>query len=380
MENNHDKERTVVVEIDSHAQFIRILSDPKMTWRAIFFLSFMLAAIFLLISIVILSLKEPFNIQNFTMNDYGAVTTSTQDDTETTYWLFNSAELWANSGISVEKGDRLTIRTSGRNHGAIHHLSEASLENRRYGYQWSDGNGREQGPEWNDERMYFPISRTNAEGMILMQVFPPDEIYDPTQSPERQKQLREKYFDGSNPASDERIYAIGKERTEILIHQPGRLHFSINDVVLTDANIERLYKRHIKTMIGEGLNASDTTAAWKILNIPKPATIVSSTGSDTINNACKVDDDAFRLLKTTAHIEGLRKFMTSGGLKIDAYPDPEYVTFINRDHPTDTIHVKAHPLFNELLYYRHHQYYDAWFVDNIGSMLLVIERKKNDNK
>jgi hypothetical protein len=31
---------------------------------------------------------------------------------------------------------------------------------------------------------------------------------------------------------------------------------------------------------------------------------------------------------------------------------------------------------NELEYYRYHNFVDAWFVDNIGSFMIVIERKK----
>ncbi|MBO4660358.1 MAG: hypothetical protein J5610_02740 [Prevotella sp.] len=44
------------------------------------------------------------------------------EDKEVIYWLLNTADVWANSGIHVEKGDELTIRASGLSHAGIHHL------------------------------------------------------------------------------------------------------------------------------------------------------------------------------------------------------------------------------------------------------------------
>ena len=35
-----------------------------------------------------------------------------------------------------------------------------------------------------------------------------------------------------------------------------------------------------------------------------------------------------------------------------------------------------YPLVNELVYYKEKEFRDAWFVDNIGSFLIVIERKR----
>jgi len=34
-----------------------------------------------------------------------------------------------------------------------------------------------------------------------------------------------------------------------------------------------------------------------------------------------------------------------------------------------------YPLVNELVYYKQTKFRDAWFVDNVGSFLIVIERK-----
>ena len=35
----------------------------------------------------------------------------------------------------------------------------------------------------------------------------------------------------------------------------------------------------------------------------------------------------------------------------------------------------GYPLVNELIYYKQEKYRDPWFTDNVGSFLIVIERK-----
>jgi len=37
-----------------------------------------------------------------------------------------------------------------------------------------------------------------------------------------------------------------------------------------------------------------------------------------------------------------------------------------------------YPVLNEVLYYRDQDFPDAWFVDNVGSFLIVIERDKEN--
>lgn len=39
--------------------------------------------------------------------------------------------------------------------------------------------------------------------------------------------------------------------------------------------------------------------------------------------------------------------------------------------------MKVTHLFNELIYYYDKEYRDPWYMDNVGSFLIVIERKTN---
>lgn len=376
-EKPKSKPDEIIITINRHTKLFELLNNSRKIWRAFCVLLILIIFLFVGIPLIILALKGPLDVKTLVMNQYGAVTTITKD-TETTYWLFNSAELWANSGIEVDTGDRLTIRASGLNHSAIHHLAITAIENRQQAgiLRWSDANGREQDLEWNNQRMYFPIMDTKAPGMVLMQVFPHDSVNDPTNQ-QRQKKIRDNYFDGQSPASEGRLYAIGKERNEILIHKPGVLHFTINDVVLTDANIESLYRKQLEALVSDSLmeNKEKATALDLLLNCPAPDGVMKAETDSVIDYS--VNDSIYQLIKKIAHNAKSKEFVKNGkGLKIKGYP--LNVRLINKANPRQKIEIPAgsHPLFNELLYYKHTGYFDAWFADNLGSMLLVIERKR----
>ena len=95
----------------------------------------------------------------------------TVEDTEISYWLFNTAELWANSGIEVKKGDVLTIRASGASHTAIHHLVEDAGSNKTLRDKWvGTGGTRPTGSTRDKYRREYRIARNLPEGILLMGV------------------------------------------------------------------------------------------------------------------------------------------------------------------------------------------------------------------
>ena len=47
--------------------------------------------------------------------------------------------------------------------------------------------------------------------------------------------------------------------------------------------------------------------------------------------------------------------------------------YYNGKNPDST----GYPLVNELIYYKEKKYRDPWYMDNVGSFLIVIERKTN---
>lgn len=57
------------------------------------------------------------------------------------------------------------------------------------------------------------------------------------------------------------------------------------------------------------------------------------------------------------------------------YDDLEDKAYDFGSHP-DSTYEKYFPVVNELNYYKEAKFRNAWFVDNLGSFLIVIERKR----
>ena len=137
-ENNVPK---VEIEIKRHQQLFELLSNPNRMWRVLLSLFLIIVVFFWGIAFVVIAIKKYYPYNVIETNIYGATTMKTEDK-EVIYWLFNTADLWANSGIDVKKGDVLTIRASGASFTAIHHLVDASEKNYRPTDKWVGTEGQ----------------------------------------------------------------------------------------------------------------------------------------------------------------------------------------------------------------------------------------------
>lgn len=101
-------------------------------------------------------------------------TTMRNEEKDVTYWLFNSAELWANSGIRVEEGDILTIRASGASNSAIHHLVQNAIDNKTLENAWTGTEGAKRKDitsQRNNNRRKFRIAPDEEECILLICLF-----------------------------------------------------------------------------------------------------------------------------------------------------------------------------------------------------------------
>lgn len=357
-----NSEKTVKIEIVRHQRIFNLLENPIKLRRLFLFLVALLIVVIVGLSGVLLTLKAfyPYNTITTTLN--GATIIESEDGV-VTYWLFNTAELWANSGIEVKKGDVLTIRASGASHTAIHHLAKQAQENTKLSDTWAGTEGRKYpSPDLRNQlRNKFRIAPNEDEGVLLMQVIPADsskrgaikrssEIYD--------------FIDGSNSKSAGRIYIIGKERQNLVIRQDGTLHFSVNDVVLTDSIIQRMFDANIKLMADSGCKE-----------------IRQYTFENLYPGYQKYDRTEQRpsVLKMDRISKGnLAKFNFNPD-SADSLSGVWNKSFKLATHPgfnSGNSTTPANLLVNELLYYYEKDFHDAWFVDNLGSFLIIIERKK----
>ncbi|HIT83661.1 MAG TPA: hypothetical protein IAA99_05645, partial [Candidatus Avibacteroides faecavium] len=125
----------VEVLIVRHKQLFEMLKRPELMWRVLLSLFFVIVVLFAGLALVVISIKSFYPYNSIRTNSYGA-TIMESEDTEVSYWLFNTAELWANSGIRVKKDEVLTIRASGAAHTAIHHLVEDVDNNNELRDEW----------------------------------------------------------------------------------------------------------------------------------------------------------------------------------------------------------------------------------------------------
>lgn len=310
----HDGEK-MEIEINKYKQLVETFNNPKSLAKVILVVSLIIVLVFGGVSGVALVVKRFYPYNTIKSNKYGA-TVIQNEDSDVTYWLFNSADLWSNSGIEVKKGQTITVRTSGAFNTAIHRLVRAADKNEE-GTKWLSPTGgkpslglKNNDEKKDDSRENYRISTNNDFNVIMMQVLPKKLEVLGNEWFKKDTKLIEgalgsnfrDYIDGGMPGeyTEAKIYVIGSEKADIEIQEDGVLYFACNDIALTDR------KR----------KAMEKSIVWDSL-----------------------------------------KYFDKGPLRIGR-------------HPYDTKK-------NELSYYDEKNYVDAWFADNIGSFLIIVERKNS---
>lgn len=259
----------------------------------------------------------------------------------------------------MSEGDELTIRASGASYTAIHHLVEASDSNRIPEDRWVDTEGQRKTNKRDLLRGEYRISPMSVEGILLMQVIPSNMQ---NNSDTWLSQTEDYLVNGQ-------IEIIGKERRNLRISQDGVLHFAVNDIVLTDTILNKMYKDYIEDLFNHFSKKDFSKQKSNILNI------FDSLGENTKQDSCILESmikygKSFKQDKDSSVI----KYAKRKGLALGHYP------ICKTDSGTiDSFSKRAHdayPIVNELVYYKQMHFRDPWFVDNIGSFLIVIERKR----
>ena len=239
-----NKRTKVQIEIVKWSRLIDMLSDNRKVARTMVVVALLLIIVFVGVSAVALVLKRfyPYNV--ISTNPYGAAIIK-NEDTEVVYWLFNTAELWANSGIKVEEGDIVTIRASGAVNTAIHHVVSAAENNEVLNDKYASPIGGVPAGRKDEARVTQRIVSSATWGELLMQVIPEDkqkmgDAYNWYHTTQYDKHSSPDILDGHDGDAD--IYVVGKERQEIRIRKSGILHFTVNDIVLTDRVLEAMLR------------------------------------------------------------------------------------------------------------------------------------------
>lgn len=389
------------IEITRYKGLVDAFNTPTALAKLIIVISLIIVLVFFGISVIALVVKSYYPYKTVNSNEYGA-TIIENEDNEVIYWLFNTADLWANSGIRVKEGDVISVRASGAFHSSIHHLVEDALINKK-SRNWLNPIGGPNAPGPREEhRASYRISQSHSFNTLLMQVIPEDvELKDEVGNWKTEYAC---YLDGipkvvknNNNTIDHKrsiypdIYAIGAERDKITIRKDGVLYFAVNDIALTKNIIMQMKD---KVQIGQVKSGEfKDTSKLEIGMFPVPAM------KDTarIKKILKDLRNGFNDLEYEESGMPTYKFSEdySDNTRYNSDPSHKYrewyasfhksidslwnilKVYKKKEYPfskNDSLIFREH--FTELDYYLICNFVDAWFVDNTGAYLIVIERKK----
>lgn len=346
--------QTVTIELLRHRQLFSVLHNPLALWKFIGILMVVVVLLFIILATVSLIIKRYYPYNDIQTNIYGA-TTLKNEDKDVTYWLFNTAEMWANTGIPVKENDILTIRTSGAWHTAIHHLVDDARSNSVLRDDWIGSDGGVKSAPNDSFRSKFKISQRDIDGVMLMAVFP-DDKQNGHQTLNQGMENKKDFFQAIDSGEID-IYRIGRERVDVRILSDGILHFAVNEIILTRRNIKQMYLAYIDSL-SEYMphNQYSVIKEW-VKGWNPDEEIRFSKEIEESDASFNDSQDSILWANGTKSRYPLR-------IKFGKSPEEKTNKLLN----------------NELIYYYNKQFYDAWFVDNIGSALIIIEHKHSDRK
>lgn len=224
-----NKGRTLKIDISKYKSLDNILGDRERISRVFITILLIGIALFVSITFIAICLKRYYSYSDITTNGLGA-TTFKSEKSEVSYWLYNSSQLWANSGITVHAGDIISVRSSGKFITAIHHVYDNVTKNESFKDDWVGSEGERDNEDVTSSsflRRKFRMFPNLPTGALVMQVVE-NEHFD---------------YDREAKANPENFYFIGKGREDIYIKNPGTLYFSLNDIVLNRITIiDMVYK------------------------------------------------------------------------------------------------------------------------------------------
>lgn len=174
------------------------------------------------------------------VNSMGAFTPRTGTGTEYGVFLFNTAELWANSGIRISKGDEVRISISGSFHSSFADLVNDSRNNNsspefRWIHMSKNDNTESNGSPTKADKKYYLYSqwhqKTNKHYKSIQKI-------GTRTDPEKVDfgavlcAIAPEYFSGDPLDSLLDIHVLNGEKFKA--KSSGVLRFAVNDVVLND--------------------------------------------------------------------------------------------------------------------------------------------------
>ncbi len=359
-----EKPQKITIEVSRYKSLMDALDNDSKMWRIVLTIFLCGVLLFSGITVVVISIKSFYPYSDISTNALG-VTTLKNEKKEISYWLFNTAELWAKSGIKVKKGQTITVRASGKKHTAVHHLyKDADSNASRLNEPWVGTKGfatneysRKARDIYRSKYRVFPEENQDA---LLMQIVRNGKEPDTRPS----AALPDKKCKFSCADSENRFLLIGDKQENIYIEEDGELYFAINDIVTDDLTICRMMLEIVKanrdtTATPEqqkaqtgssGSHSKDTKAAKPIITLTD-CNIAFNEIRDSLNESKITRKEAYE------------KFKEKFGLKEDKKNNIPNVFGFGKNDKGEF----------ELFGYFIDNYETPWYDDNIGSFLIVVE-------
>lgn len=357
------KERKIKIEIVKYEKLVEILKDGRSTRRLLLAVLLIIVVLFLGLTTLALSIKRFFPYNTIKTTQYGAVVIKNEEK-DVAYWLMNASAVWANSGFAVKKGDELTIRSSGASFTAVHHLVDDAKSNNELKDKWVGADGQEKRGERDSLRALFRLAPNYPESMLLMQIFPVGKenngnnwLYEQTEEDLKAGEM----------------IAIGKESRNIVVPCDGTLHFMVNDILLIDTTIVSMYSSYYDKLceIRDKMMKKEYKDKENKKNVMEQVRMINKNKNTSENKMIEAYDSLIALCRKCGFERKDSAIYKKEGFAFARYPNDTETSFAKRKSTED-----GYPLITELLYYKEKGFRDAWYADNLGSFLIVIERKR----
>lgn len=231
----HEKQSGKIV-VDDDSLFSELSNNgPSENWwtlrykrgfRFVFLCAMMIFVLVFLVSSIIFYINDVILFQNeLRVNKYGSFIPRKACNSEYALFMFNTSELWANTGIQINRGDRIKIAVSGAFHPSVVDVMDAARENRELEQVWIDSKVRmdmDREPKSRPDSAYWIYNGKDAYfGSVLYQIRP-------------------EYSVNREWDADSEVHQISLKMGQNFcrINESGILHLSINDIYLTDEVVD----------------------------------------------------------------------------------------------------------------------------------------------
>lgn len=402
----------LTIEIHRFQNLLEILKDYRKLLALSLVIVLVGVVLFCGITLIVLSIKRLYPYNDITTNAMGT-TTLRSENKNVSYFLLSSSELWANSGIHVKKGDILTIKSSGKKHSAIHHLVDNAKNNKPNHLQdpWVGSEGFPEDFDTREQRdreraRYRIFPKTNQD-ILLLQIVP-DKKTKPLDRPDGLVyNYRERRF--VRECCQNTFLVVGNKMDNIHVDIDGTLFFAINDIVLDDETIIRMIlecdqNRNVNSPLFNDTIVDLVNRADSLRNDHKKSKeynslikeydsinliinhIKSQRNKIIDNKELSETEKQFKDSKLNDSLDTLNDLLRNIQKK---HTDEYYQVFLKTigvSNPDALIGKTSYGSFKfgngyginsdkiELYGYFMSKYKNAWYEDNVGSFLILVEK------